>query len=190
MTPELAAVIQELDAHRERFETFCRSLSEEELNRPVPQSTWLVRDFIAHLGTIDRPVAEMFRSVHEGKDPGMRTGDGQRFDVDHWNDRQVAERRALSIDELFAEAARTRAELHRDLAALTGKDLDAAMKFGGDSKRPPAAIKLIRYLQGWCKHDPIHVADMIRALPERQPEVADWLNDPVIAGYQAVMNRA
>jgi len=190
MTPELRAVVEELDEHRRRFEQFCRSLSDEQLDRPVPPSTWLVRDFIAHLATIDGPVTEMLRTIREGRDPGVRDGDGNRFDVDGWNDRQVERRRSRSVEELLAEAAERRAVLKEQLTALTAENLASTMKFGGDSKRPPADIQLLRYLRGWCKHDPIHVADMLRALPEaRIPEVEQWLDDPVIAGYQAMMNR-
>jgi hypothetical protein len=132
----------------------------------------------------------MFRTVREGGDPGIRNPDGGRFDVDHWNDRQVERRRELSLEQLLDEAAASRAELHTHLRALTEQDLQSTMKFGGDSKRPPADVQLLRYLQGWCKHDPIHVLDMLRALPEAwTPEVEAWVADPVVQGYQAMMNR-
>lgn len=191
MTPEVAEIVAELDAHRARFEVFCRSLSSEELGRAVPKSTWIVRDFIAHLATIDRPVGEMFRTMHAGADPGLRGADGQRFDVDAWNEGQVQSRRQLSVEELLAEADASRAELKQDLAALTAEDLAKTLRFQGDSKRPPSEIALGRYLRGWCKHDPMHVLDMVRALPEREtPELAAWFADPVIQGYQAMMNRS
>lgn len=183
------AVIEELDRHRERFEAFCRSLSAEELGRPVPKSTWLVRDFIAHLATIDVPVSGMFRAMHAGEDPGIRNPDGGKFDVDHWNDRQAEERRALDVEALLAEARETREKLRADLVVLTDADLERTLKFAGDSKRPPAEIPFGAYLRGWCKHDPMHAMDMARALPERQGELAPWFEDPVIQGYQRAMNR-
>ena len=89
MHPDVELVVKELDDHRVRFEAFCRSLSPEELDRAVPNSSWLVRDFVAHLATIDGPVGEMFASVHRGADPGIRTSDGARWDVDRWNEVQV-----------------------------------------------------------------------------------------------------
>ncbi|GIW17268.1 MAG: hypothetical protein KatS3mg064_0425 [Tepidiforma sp.] len=188
--PDLDAIVRELDAHRERFEAFCRSLSTDELDRPVPQSTWLVRDFIAHLATIDGPVAEMFRAVRRGEDGGIRTPDGARFDVDDWNELRVQERRARSVEELLDEARREREALKRDLLALTPEDLERPLRFAGDAKRPPATIPLGMYLAGWCKHDPMHVVDMCRALPGRAEELRDWLDDPVVARYQAAMNQA
>lgn len=189
MHPTVAAVIDELDAHRERFGAFCRSLAEDELSRSVPRSTWLVRDFIAHLATIDGPVGEMFRSVHAGEDPGIRTGDGERFNVDGWNDGRVQERRMRSVEELLEEAAVARAALKAHLSTLTAEDLAKALKFQGDSKRRPAEWPLESYLRGWCKHDPMHALDMSRALPEKMtPELEQWFADPVVRGYQRAMN--
>jgi len=181
-------VVAELDAHREKFEEFCRSLSPEELARDVPNSTWQVRDFIAHLATIDVPVGDMFRSMHLAEDPGIRNRDGGRFDVDNWNDEQVASRRALDVESVLAEAASARAELKRQMLVLTDEDLARTLKFGGDSKRKPSEIPFGAYLRGWCKHDPMHAMDMSRALPERQAALAPWFDDPIIQMYQRQMN--
>ena len=182
-------VMAELDGHRSRFEAFCRSLSADELDRPVPQSTWLVRDFIAHLATIDGPVSQMFVSMHRGEDAGIRDGDGGKFNVDNWNDRQVEQRRTMGVEEVLAEAARSRADLRKHLLDVTDEDLQRTLKFAGDSKRPPSEIPFGAYLRGWCKHDPMHAMDMSRALPERQAELAPWFDDPVIQMYQKAMNR-
>jgi hypothetical protein len=188
-------VLAELDSHRERFEAFCRSLTAEELGREVPKSTWIVRDFIAHLATIDGPVSQMFRSMHSGEDAGIRNADpatgntdGGKFQVDNWNDRQVEKRRGLDVEAVLKEAAEARAALRADMLVLTDEDLARTLKFGGDSKRAPSEIPFGAYLRGWCKHDPMHAMDMSRALPERQAELAPWFDDPVIQGYQRQMN--
>jgi hypothetical protein len=184
-------VVEELDIHRAKFEHFCRSLSTDELNLAVPNSTWIVRDFIAHLATIDGPVSQMFKSMHSGQGgAGITDGsaDSNKFDVDDWNDKQVERRRSLSVDAVLQEAAESRASLRRDLLALTDEDLARTMKFGGDSKRAAGEIPFGAYLRGWCKHDPMHVVDMTRAMPERAKALAEWFDDPVIQGYQKSMN--
>jgi hypothetical protein len=189
MHPEIEEVLNELDNHRIRFAVFCRSLSAEELQRDVPASTWKVCDFIAHLATIDGPVSEMFASVLEGRDPGIRTGDGERFDVDYWNEQRIQERRDRSVDDLLDEAAAARSALRKQLAALDEVHLSTRIKFQGDARRPASEIELRRYLKGWCKHDPMHAVDMLRAVPEKRTRlIEDWVNDPVVAGYQAMMN--
>lgn len=189
MTPDVESVLDELDGHRVRFTVLCRSLNDEELARPVPQSTWLVRDFIAHLATIDEPVMEMFRTIHEGGEPGMRSHDGERFDVDSWNESRVQERRGLSVDALLLQAATVRTKLRSVLGTLTEADLDRTIKFAGDARRPAAAIPLRAYLRGWCKHDVMHALDMCRALPEKvSPRMQEWFDDPIVAMYQKQMN--
>jgi hypothetical protein len=197
MEPSVQSVIQELDRHRERFEAFCRSLTAEQLLRPVPGSDWLVRDFIAHLATIDAPVTEMFRGYQRPARPGQASaspppGGEQRpaWDVDRWNQRRVEDRRERTIDDLLAEAAETRAACRQALADFTAEQVEQTMHFGGDSKRPASQVRLLDYLRGWCKHDPMHAVDMVRALPEHDtPAIRAWFDDPVIQGYQQAMNR-
>jgi hypothetical protein len=188
MIDDVADVIAELDAHRARFEAFCRGLTAEELTRPVPASTWEVRDFIAHLATIDGPVEQMFRRM-QGERPAEP--DNARAGIDSWNDDEVARRRGRSVDDLLAEAGERRASLRRVLERFTAEEISRGFRFGGDSKRRPAEITVVSYLRGWCKHDPMHVADVIRALPElRTGEIEDWLDDRAVRAYQAAMNPA
>lgn len=190
MIPDVEAVINELDGHRVQFAVLSRWLTPEQLDRPVPGSSWIVKDFISHLATIDTPVGEMFKTMHEGGDPGIRTGDGEPWNVDTWNEGKVRERRALTVDEILEEAARERVILRGHLSHLTGDDLKKTLKFQGDDKRPPSEIPLGAYLKGWCKHDVMHAMDMLRAMPERMTPILErWFDDPVVRGYQAMMNR-
>ena len=53
--------------HRQQFEVFCRSLSEEELSRPVPNSDWTVKDFIIHLAQFDEEVTRWMVALKEGR---------------------------------------------------------------------------------------------------------------------------
>lgn len=193
MTESVHAIVDQIALERDRFERFCRSLTDEELNRPVPSSAWQVRDFIAHLATIDRPVRRWFASLESGHAADVGAGRGEAWNVDRFNDSAAAERRGRSVDTLLAEAAEERAALLTVLARFTDAQLDAAIHFGGDSKRPPTDLQLIRYLRGWARHDIIHVTDMLRALPERRadPLLVAWSAEPgvepLIAAYQRAM---
>jgi hypothetical protein len=189
MHPDVAAVMQELDAHRARFIVFCRALSAEELERPVPGSEWQVRDFIAHLATIDGPVAATFTAIQENQQEGSGDTAKPRWDVDRWNQGKVEQRRGTSVDALFAEAAEGRVNLRKVLAAFDEESLGRTLRFGGDSRRTAAEVEVRAYLRGWCKHDPMHVVDMLRGIPGRRTAIVDqWIDDPVIAAYQAQMN--
>ncbi len=184
-------VVQSIREHRERFERFCRSLSEEELSRPVPGSTWLAKDFVSHLGTLDPWLARSFQAAAEGRPEEVeRNPDGSPFDIDALNEALVAERRDWPLERVLAEAAGNRAELIRTLEGLTDEDLGRVLHFTGDAKRSPADLPLRAFLLGWSLHDPIHAADMLKALPKRSgdAEMAAWVEHPVVKGYQAAMS--
>ncbi len=184
-------VIQSIVEHRQRFERFCRSLSEEELGRPVPGSSWVVKQFISHLGTLDPEMARSFEGAAEGRpEEASRHVDGSPFDLDAFNDARVAERREWPLERILEEASRNRAALIETLGRLTDEDIAQVVHFRGDNKRSPADLPLKVFLLGWARHDPIHAADMLKALPERtsDPELVAWLDDPVVKGYQQAMS--
>jgi hypothetical protein len=182
--------IKSIRGHRERFEGFCRSLSAEELARPVPESTWTVNDFIIHLATLDPVIGRWFDGVREGRGNELRNPDGTPFDVDAWNEIEVSQRRSWPLERVLAEGAQNRARLIESLGRLEDKDIDQVVRFTGDNKRDPADVPLKLFLLGWGRHDPIHVADMLKALPERRddPEMVAWLDDPAVKWYQDAMS--
>jgi hypothetical protein len=192
VVPDVQRVVDTIVSERDRFERFSRSLSAEELARPVPRSTWVVQDFISHLATIDGPVAGWFTSIMAGAAAPTLGADGERWSVDRFNDAAVAARRDRSVEKILAEAARERAAMIEVLDRLSEDDIARTIHFGGDSKRPPSDIVLGRYLQGWARHDVIHVADMLRALPERRsdPLIVAWLAEPAVQTLVANYERA
>jgi len=197
---EIDGVIAVIRENRRRFEEFCRSLSEEELTRPVPGTTWVVRDFAAHLDTLDTALVAWIQGVPRASQlaaaedapssAGSSGGAAGEFDVDAFNDAQVAERRGWPLERVFAEAAANRARLIEALSTLTDERMAAPMHFPGDHKRQPADLPLNLFLAGWAQHDAMHVADMLKALPERAGdlEIKRWLDNPFVTGYQAVMS--
>jgi uncharacterized damage-inducible protein DinB len=177
--------------HRRRFEAFCRSLSDEELERPVPNSVWTVKDFISHLTTLDIELARWIEGIVAGRsNEPARTPDGRPFDIDVWNNAAVAERRGLALEQVLEEAADNRERFETALQLLEDEHLEGVVQFSGDNKRGLAQVPLKLFLSGLCRHDPIHVADMLKALPERagDPELRAWLDDPAVKWYQEVMS--
>ena len=184
-------IIRAIREHRERFQRFCQSLSEEELARPVPDSTWVAKDFVSHLATLDPEMARSFKAAAAGRpEEATRAADGSPFDVDTFNDAQVAERRRWPLERILQEASRNRAALIETLERLTDADIAQVVHFRGDAKRSPADLPLRVFLLGWTMHDPIHAADMLKALPERakDPELTAWVKHPVVKAYQAAMS--
>jgi hypothetical protein len=182
--------IERTREQRKKFEAFCRSLSEEELNRPVPDSTWIVKDFVSHLGSLDPTLTQFFKATAAGRpeEEGL-TADGGSLDIDALNDELVAERREWPVERILGEAAANRTDLIAALEAISEEDVSRVMNFQGDNKRSPAQMPLKVFLAGWKMHDAIHAADMLKALPQRaeDPEVRAWMNHPMIKGYQTAM---
>lgn len=191
MTSEtVLTLIERFRDNRERFVAFCRSLSADELARPVPGSTYRVKDFVSHLATLDPVMAQQFERAAQGQMEELGRGDdGSPFDVDKYNDAAVANRRDWSLDQMLEEAAANRAAFLGSLAKLEDEHIDTVVHFTGDNKRDPADIPFKLFLQGLARHDPIHVADMLKALPERSedPGLKAWLDDTVVRWYQTTM---
>ena len=166
MLESLIPVVAEADQNRTTFAAFCRSLTGDELARPVPEAAWAVKDYIAHLATIDTWVGDWFAHLADGR-PFRPAGDnGAPFSIDAWNEREVVARRALSVDELLDEAAAGRGALWTTVERFTPPVLEQMMDFHGNR------ISFLRYLQLWAGHDPAHARDMSRALPERAGDEA------------------
>jgi len=189
MNETVAQVIDVIVENRRRFEEFCYSLSDEQLGRSVPDSSWIVKDFASHVATLDVTFANYVESVEAGgKIDLSRDTSGGSFDLDQWNDAQVEQRRSWSIEDIFVEAATNRARLIKTMEGLTEEQIARPMHFT-DPKRGEADFPLKAFLIGWAQHDPIHVADMMKALPELSGDeaLASWLANPFVRGYQTSM---
>jgi uncharacterized damage-inducible protein DinB len=184
-------VIDSIREHRRKLEEFCRSLSEEELGRTVPESTWRLQDFVVHLGTFDVEMMRWLDGLMAGrKDAPALDAEGKPLDIDRWNNAMVEERRDWSLEQVLEEAAANRKRLIERLERLEESHVEQVMRFPGDNKRDPADVPFKLFLAGWSRHDPIHVADMVKALPERadDPDLRAWLDDPAVKWYQDAMS--
>lgn len=182
---------QTMNDNRAKFEAFCRSLSEEELDRPVPDSEWTVKDFIIHLAQFDEETAQWMEALKEGRtERAGKNPDGSPFDVDAYNNARIAERHDWPLDRILAEAEVNRAHVAKVMATLEDEHIEQTVHFPGDNKRPGGDVKFKAFLFGLVRHDPVHVADMIKALPERadDPEMTAWLDDVAVRWYQKAMS--
>ncbi|MGE5596330.1 MAG: DinB family protein [Hyphomicrobiales bacterium] len=181
-------VVDELARHRSQFEHLCRSLTPEELAAGIPNSPWTVKDYIAHLCTIDALIAAGFGPRVGVSAPLPDTPIPQPFDIDDWNEAAVRSRENASIEELLAEAATHRANMAAAIERMDDEVLDSTIMYGGDRKAtglPPTPVRFGGLLWGIAIHDPTHTRDILRALPGKaeEPWIRDWLssvNDSLI----------
>lgn len=173
-------VIDEMARHRVQFEHLCQSLTPAELATPIPDSPWNVKDYIAHLCTIDGLIAAGFSPMVGLTAPLPDVPMPQPFDIDEWNEAVVRKREDRSVDDLLAEAAIHRADFVAAVEKLTDEDLDRVIPYGGDRKTlnlQPSMVRFGGLLWGIAIHDPTHTRDILRALPRRAEEswITEWL---------------
>lgn len=174
-------IIDELARHRVQFEQLCRSLSADELSATIPGSHWNVKDYIAHLATIDGLIADSFSPMVGLAPPGSDIALPNPMDIDDWNEDAVRARAGASVEELLAEAARHRANMAAAIALMTDAHLDTVIPYGGDRKTlgplPKSQVRFGGLLWAIAIHDPTHTLDIVRALPERAGEswIGEWL---------------
>lgn len=169
--------LDQTSRHRAAFERFCRSLTDEQLARPVDRSAWTVKGYVAHLGTIDLTVRQWFERLLTGGPEASGGGSGGSFDVDRWNEAQVAARAEWTLEQILEEMQANRAALDAVVARFPAEVLDGDMHFPGDRDRPAASVNVGSYLQALALHDPAHALDMLRALPDKadDEELTAWL---------------
>ncbi len=174
-------VIDEFARHRVQFEAFCRALDASELAATIPGSHWTVRDYIAHLCTIDGLIVPGFAAQVGQSAPMPDVPFPNPFDIDEWNDSAVKARTGTSIDDLLGEAALHRERLVKAIAEFTDEHLDRVIDYGGDRKSlnlPKSRVRFGGLLWGIAIHDPTHTRDMLKALPDRamEPWILEWVN--------------
>ncbi|MBI5946780.1 MAG: DinB family protein [Chloroflexi bacterium] len=188
MNIRCSLVVDELARHRVQFEHLCRSLDADELRAVIPGSHWTVRDYIAHLATIDGLIAPGFSTMVGLSAPPPEPPLPTPFDIDEWNEAAVRARESKTMDELLAEAATHRGRMAAAIERMTDADLDRIIPYGGDRKTLGLAPTRVRFgglLWGIAIHDPTHTQDILRALPHRREEawLTDWLgsvNDSLV----------
>ena len=188
MNARTQLVIDELARHRRQFEHLCLSLSDDELSAVVPGSHWTVKDYIAHLATIDGLIAASFARGHgiEVEPPDVPLT--APFDIDDWNESAVRGREQASIDELLGRMAIHRADMVRGIEQMSDDDLDRIIPYGGDRKALGLAPTNVRFgglLWGIAIHDTTHTRDILGGLPGRRHDawISEWLasvNDSLI----------
>jgi len=188
MNPRVRLVIDEFARHRTQFETLCRALTPSELVTPIPGSHWTVRDYIAHLCTIDGLIVPGFAAQVGQSAPLPNVPFPNPFDSDDWNNSAVRAHADASIEDLLAEAAVHRERMVRAISEFTDAHLDNIIDYGGDRKTlnlPKSKVQFGGLLWGIAIHEPTHTRDIIRTLPKRgkEPWIAEWLgsvNDSLI----------
>lgn len=114
-------LVDRLNAARCELLALISSLNDRQAAQESPYPGWTVKDVAAHLTAAERGHQQVIRALLAGQDTVI---DG--FDLDAFNEREVASRRGRSLAELLAELASSRAETLALLEAVGTEDWERA----------------------------------------------------------------
>jgi len=114
-------IVARLIAAGDETTAFFESLSEDEWNAPVQGEgeQWRVRDLLAHFSAIERTMPALFQGIVSG-DENPSAG----FDLDRYNNSQVAKLKDAPRDFLLERFRQTRHETVAFARSLADADLD------------------------------------------------------------------
>jgi hypothetical protein len=156
--------IDKLAQERERFITWVRSVPSDDWAKLSPDGMWQVRDYVAHLASIDPLLTRMIRAFQREGDVDENRPSRPPFNIDDWNEGKILERRTHSIEDLIDEMEKYRGDLSAAMAGFTDEQLDRTFHFGGDKSRSPRDLKVGEFLRGLAYHDRWHMEDARRAI--------------------------
>ena len=106
-----------LRADAARLPELVGAIGEAELERGVYENGWNARQLLAHLAAIEWTYPRLIERAQAG---GSGSSAGGTFDMDAYNERQVAKRAEAGIAELLEEFGRNRAATIEAVAAADG----------------------------------------------------------------------
>ncbi len=91
-----------------RLPDVAASIGEADLDRGVYENGWSARQLLAHIAAIEWTYPRLIEQAQIPAEPRSAGSSGGRFDMDAYNQKQVANRSSATIADLLAEFARNR----------------------------------------------------------------------------------
>lgn len=107
------------------------AIGEAELARGVYENGWDARQLLAHLAAIEWTYPRLIERAEAATTGGSDSSAGGMFDMDAYNERQVAKRSEAGIGALLEEFGRNRAATIEAVAAADGALLSQPTRSAG-----------------------------------------------------------
>jgi hypothetical protein len=153
-TPEWLA--QRLDSERQKTVVFFSDLTSHQAEQEVylEGSTWRVREVLAHLVASEAAHVRLIRNVVSGG-----AGAPEDFNIDRFNESQLAPLRAVPLAELLRRFDDLRRQTVRLVASFTLEDLEK------QGRQPFLGMTTVEeMIQLIYRHVQIHLRDIRRVL--------------------------
>lgn len=119
MSARKQQLIQELTEAREQLLSLCRQLTDQEWLLPTDEGVWTVKDNVLHLSISEPGLLRLAQRALRGEP--LRSQD---FDLDYYNQRQVAKYREKTVEAILEDLQSARASTLAFIASLDNSDLD------------------------------------------------------------------
>ncbi len=120
VSPRKDKLIRELTSAREELLALCRQMTHNEWSLPADgEAGWTVKDNVLHLSISEPGLISLAQRALRGEP--LRRPD---FDLDYYNQRQVAKYREKTPDEIIADLDAARTATLAFLETLSDDDLD------------------------------------------------------------------
>lgn len=173
MLPEVRVLFERAQRRRHAIEDLLRSAPAPFWQRTAEGDAWSARAHVAHLASMDAPVARLAQCALTGERAAWL------WDTEVPQSLEAARRQAMaalaesSAGELSEALNAARAAIVPALAALKPESLEMRVLVAGanDSWGTPVSWPLRTYLVHWAEHDAIHEA-AIRAAFTTPPDLS------------------
>jgi uncharacterized damage-inducible protein DinB len=112
-------LIRELAEARNQLLALCRQMTEQEWSLPTDDGLWTVKDNVLHVSISEPGLVRLAKKALQGEP--LRSPD---FDLDYYNERQVAKYREKTVDEIIADLEAARTATLAFIESLQDRDLD------------------------------------------------------------------
>ncbi len=147
-------IIQELTEARSEVLSLCRQMTEQEWSLPTDEGVWTVKDNVLHLSISEPGLLRLAQRALRGET--LRSPD---FDLDYYNQRQVAKYREKTVREIISDLETARGATLAFIASLEESDLD---REGEDKYFGRVTVEYL--LRRIAMHDWHHLEVIRRAL--------------------------
>ncbi|GAP61846.1 MAG: DinB family protein [Ardenticatenia bacterium] len=153
----MSDLVRRLEANRNAFTSFLKTINEERANRPLPHNpNWRIRDVLAHLAASEAGMLKMVQIMVAKKGYQFRP-----YNRDELNAQRVAERADKPLDEILAEWNTARQQMIETVKQLTDEELAYQGSDGGSNWGDFTTRDIIETA---IRHTEDHMKDLVMTL--------------------------
>jgi hypothetical protein len=155
-------IVPKMQATHDELLTLIEGLDQATLNWRPPGGGWSIHDNMAHLADAERAHRRFVHAVIKGRSPRL-----EGFDLDRWNEENVARRAGQTPDEILDAL---RSERQETVAFMADLPHDAWGRIGDHSALGEVSVRQVIRVIG--VHERMHLNEIRRLIESASMNVA------------------